>query len=566
MVEDGNGLPAPTLGAPLSGGAPAPGTGESQPRAGRTVILVEDDADMADILRKRLANFGFTVVVLTRPGDPEAALDPGQPAAVIMDIVFDDAPDGGLEAVRGLRDTGILACPVVFLTVRDDFDARLKAVRAGCDSYMVKPLDVVELADTLERLVTRNAVNPYRALIVEDDPETAALYQQILNGAGIMSKVVTDPTAVLRPLGKFHPDVILLDINMPGCNGIEVAVLIRQLKGRYLNLPIVFVTGSGEEDKRLLAVRSGGDDLLTKPVDPEFLVSSVTARAGRSRAVAQVAARQESSERRFRAFAESASEAVISCNADGVVVFWSPGAKAVFGFGPEETLGRKLPMIMPPRLRQAQWQPFAALRTPAAGSPAPPPLYEMTGLHKDGREFPIEVPIGAVPGGGTVQFTAIMRDVSERVANRARLAESERRLDLSQEFANIGTWDWNIQTGQVFWSSRVGPLLGYDDPEIGHSYDNFLAAIHAEERGARAKVLYIEDNPANLALMEMIVTRVKGGRPVVRPQRRTGPGIGRGSGPGLDRHGHQPARHERYPGHVPVDQESQDGQHPGCRA
>ena len=62
------------------------------------------------------------------------------------------------------------------------------------------------------------------------------------------------------------------------------------------------------------------------------------------------------------------------------------------------------------------------------------------------------------------------------------LKQSEERLRLSQGYANIGTWDWNIQTGDLFWSERIAPLFGYKVGELETSYDNFLAAIHPEDR------------------------------------------------------------------------------------
>lgn len=59
---------------------------------------------------------------------------------------------------------------------------------------------------------------------------------------------------------------------------------------------------------------------------------------------------------------------------------------------------------------------------------------------------------------------------------------SEARLQRSQTFANIGTWDWNIQSGELYWSERIAPLFGYGVGEIETSYDNFLAAIHPDDR------------------------------------------------------------------------------------
>ncbi len=64
-----------------------------------------------------------------------------------------------------------------------------------------------------------------------------------------------------------------------------------------------------------------------------------------------------------------------------------------------------------------------------------------------------------------------------------RLSEANKeRLRRGQVYANIGTWDWNITTGELFWTERIAPLFGYADGELDTSYDNFLKAVHPEDR------------------------------------------------------------------------------------
>jgi diguanylate cyclase (GGDEF)-like protein/PAS domain S-box-containing protein len=64
----------------------------------------------------------------------------------------------------------------------------------------------------------------------------------------------------------------------------------------------------------------------------------------------------------------------------------------------------------------------------------------------------------------------------------ARQQQSQERFVLSQRFANIGTWDWNIQSGELFWSEQIAPLFGYAVGELETTYDNFLGAVHEEDR------------------------------------------------------------------------------------
>ena len=73
-------------------------------------------------------------------------------------------------------------------------------------------------------------------------------------------------------------------------------------------------------------------------------------------------------------------------------------------------------------------------------------------------------------------------DITEQKIYENALKVSQTRFNKSQEFANIGTWDWNIQTGELYWSDRIAPLFGYAKGELETTYDNFLASIHPDDK------------------------------------------------------------------------------------
>ncbi len=73
-------------------------------------------------------------------------------------------------------------------------------------------------------------------------------------------------------------------------------------------------------------------------------------------------------------------------------------------------------------------------------------------------------------------------DITERLEAEQRLSQSEQRFRDAQRHANIGTWDWNIRTGELHWSERIAPLFGYRAGELATTYDNFLAAVHPRDR------------------------------------------------------------------------------------
>ncbi len=250
--------------------------------AKKLIYLVDDDTELAADLALQLGHFGYIVRTFGTPERLiEAAAEPTL-AVVLMDIIFPQGDLAGAEAVIKLATTKRLAAPVIFLSVRGDLPARLAAARAGATAYITKPVDVGALVSTLDDLTSDLPPEPYRVLIVDDSMALAEYYACTLQAAGICTDVVIDPLCILAHLADFRPDLVLMDMYMPGCTGAELATVIRKLEN-YTMVPIVFLSAEGDVSKQLTAMKLGGDDFLTKPIAPEHLVSAVSTRLQRYR-------------------------------------------------------------------------------------------------------------------------------------------------------------------------------------------------------------------------------------------------------------------------------------------
>ena len=386
----------------------------------KTVFVVDDDADVAMYLETRLTNFGFTVRVFPDPAGLEQGIAETSPDAIIMDLVFPGDRDAGFHHIETLRARGVLVCPVIVLTVRDDFDARLEAVRKGCDGYVIKPVNIVELAETLDRLITRGTVDPYRALLVDDDPETVGYHALLLKAAGILTLTATDPEEAVARLADFRPDVILMDIKMPKCNGIELVNVIRQMSDDLFHIPVVFITSENTDRQRLLTIRGGGDDFIPKPVNPDVLVSSVLARVERTRSLDLVYSRLKSSEERFHALARSANDAIISTDERGAVFFVNDCAQKVFGHDGRDLLGKFAESLIREENRDVLRDAFVRLSSDVGPQPFTT-FVEIEGLRQDGTTFPIEFSLSKWTAKNKDFFTILIRDISERKAEEVEL-------------------------------------------------------------------------------------------------------------------------------------------------
>ncbi len=115
-------------------------------------------------------------------------------------------------------------------------------------------------------------------LVVEDVPDVAEMLKLLLELWGHEVRVVHDGPATLVAFRIYQPDVVLLDIGLPGMNGYDVAVQLRKQQGSKRPL-IVAMTGYGGDEDRRRSAEAGCDDHLTKPPDPDRLQALLTARA-----------------------------------------------------------------------------------------------------------------------------------------------------------------------------------------------------------------------------------------------------------------------------------------------
>ena len=119
-----------------------------------------------------------------------------------------------------------------------------------------------------------------RILIVEDDPDIAELIVHYLQNAGHTPLRLSNGLDVMRQLRSDPVDLLLLDVMLPGLNGMAVCDAVRA-DAATAHLPIIMLTARGEEADRVAGLERGADDYVTKPFSPKELVARVAARLRR---------------------------------------------------------------------------------------------------------------------------------------------------------------------------------------------------------------------------------------------------------------------------------------------
>jgi len=184
-----------------------------------------------------------------------------------------------------ILEPGTDGAPALFCVSNHcSIETRLQAMRAGAIHLFPEPIDPGVLVDILGEYIHPQVKPRHRVLIVDDDKSQANFAAELLRKGALDTFTITDPLSVIDAVWRFQPDLILMDINMPGADGIELTKLIRDREAS-LAIPIVFLSSEEDQEKRVLALRAGADGFLTKPVRPQQLLATVTTRIQRAQTI-----------------------------------------------------------------------------------------------------------------------------------------------------------------------------------------------------------------------------------------------------------------------------------------
>lgn len=282
-----------TIGSPTPQLTETPATPLADESEAPTIrlVLIEDDFDLAAQLCLGLANFGYEVAHFVDFTSARADLLATPAAGLIVDIMLDanNGVDGTVGVTALFTELGY-RLPTMMLTARSDFDAKLLAARAKADAFVEKPIDIPTLADRVESMLKSYHEEPFRILIVDDDAIVAEYYRLTLIAAGMVAERVVEPRDVPALIEFLDPDLLLLDLYMPGCSGAELARAIRY-NPAWQSLPITYLSAEIDLDRQVEALASGADDFLTKPISAKRLVASVRSRARRARKISELMSR-----------------------------------------------------------------------------------------------------------------------------------------------------------------------------------------------------------------------------------------------------------------------------------
>jgi len=186
-------------------------------------------------------------------------------------------------------------------------------------------------------------------------------------------------------------------------------------------------------------------------------------------------------EARFRAIRDAALDAMVVMDTRGQICFWNKAAERIFGWQEEEVLGRDLHEIVAGPKERAAFTARAHGWSRNGRSDVFGTIHRFPARHRSGRALVVELSLSAYPSGDGWLALGIVRDITRRAKNEARLRDAEARWKFALEGAGDAVWDLNIDTGQCVLSANYKSMLGYGEDDFDNSLAGILAHVHPED-------------------------------------------------------------------------------------
>lgn len=246
------------------------------------VLIADDDADIRELLVDTFRTAGFDVLQASNGLEALLSVKRDRPDAVVLDLMMPRL--GGVEALKRIHsfNPGIRALVV---TGAIDNELHRQATLAGAAGVFAKPVSPATLVAALSSPAPTSAPKPVppasaapiapggaptgRVLVVDDNPEVRAMLEDVLTSLGYATRTAADGATAVRAVLSEPPDVVLLDVYMPGLSGVGALPTIVALAP---NAKVIMISGAANEDVLKRSLAFGAHDYVTKP----FEISSLS--------------------------------------------------------------------------------------------------------------------------------------------------------------------------------------------------------------------------------------------------------------------------------------------------
>lgn len=234
------------------------------------ILVVDDDETLTARLAAEAMVRSLHLTIAPNPVAAASMLEHHQPDVILLDLTFSDTHENGLSWLGTLKQR-YPQIPVLVFTGQHNLTDRIAASRLGAQAFLQKPITAAQIFQAVQAALSPQSSLAGKVLVVDDDPIILHRLSVVLSPWGLKVITLLDPSRFWEVLTRTAPDLLILDIEMPDFNGIDLCQVVRQ-DAQWGNLPILFLTAHQESDMIVQAFAVGGDDYIRKPIlEPELV-------------------------------------------------------------------------------------------------------------------------------------------------------------------------------------------------------------------------------------------------------------------------------------------------------
>ena len=317
------------------------------------VLVVDTHHQIAEDLAIKAADCGLEIAIANNISIARQKLYQEHPSVAIVNAdILGDNDDLNLLTEFKNRKPPI---PVLVLTEEAEVIHRLQVIHNCGNTILQKPASSAQVLEAVAELIKKSEDGQATVLAVDDDEKVLEVLQNLLKYWGITVKTLCEPQKFWETLEATKPDLLILDVEMPGVSGVELCHELRN-NSQWSEMPVLFLTVHSQAEIINQVFSIGADDFVSKPIVGPELVTRIVNRLERIKSQQRMTKVQEKQNHawaeRWRKIFDTSPECIKLIAADGTLLEINPAGLAMIE-GDETAIGKNIYSVIAPEYRQA---------------------------------------------------------------------------------------------------------------------------------------------------------------------------------------------------------------------
>ncbi|NMF65973.1 multi-component transcriptional regulator [Brasilonema octagenarum UFV-E1] len=261
--------------------ASTPATRSTSKLSSAQVLIIDDDTVFTERIKVEAATWGLEVEVATDLTIARSLLSQRPPDVILLDLTFSNSQENGLAFLAQIHQE-MSEIPVIVFIASEEFRCRVEAARLGAYIFLQKSISIDEVLFVVKTALHQHIAPKAKIMVVDDDPITLNHVKTLLLPWVFNVTTLQHPQQFWKVLEATTPDLLILDIEMPDFNGIELCQVVRK-DSRWSHLPVLFLSVHCDAKIVHQVYTAGADDYVCKQFMAQELITRILNRLERTR-------------------------------------------------------------------------------------------------------------------------------------------------------------------------------------------------------------------------------------------------------------------------------------------